>query len=301
MRDVKLPVLICLSFISLLVCVVQIQAQTKFTINRECDGSLCHFQIISFDYGRNSSISVGIGDSTLSYYFSVQTTNGKSSKEYIYSDEPNEHFVEKESGQKVDATLNKLLLDVYRLGNYIFENDIATRNKTFSETARFAVLTNLRNHINLATGATKQLKTKAAVFTQTLPVKVKSYLDKNYSGWKQTSIAKLCSSDFSLAVVAGDFDGDKKRDYAVKLIRGRKGYIIAFLERKINYEAHVLISDSAAGIQSIGLSISRKGEEYPVGGEYPDYILGKLPNDAPVIGECASHAGFYVYENGSFQ
>ncbi len=107
-------------------------------------------------------------------------------------------------------------------------------------------------------------------FAQTLPAKVKSYLDKNYLGWKQTSVATDCYSDFSRAIVAGDFDGDKKRDYAVKFIKGRKGYIIAFLERKTNYEAHVLESDSAAGIKNTGLSIARKGEKYPVGGDYPD-------------------------------
>ena len=138
-------------------------------------------------------------------------------------------------------------------------------------------------------------------FAQTLPAKVRSYLNKNYSGWKQTSVAKLCSSDFSKAIIAGDFDGDKKRDYAVKFTKGRKGYIIAFLERKTNYEAHILESDTAAGIKSTGLSIDRKGEKYPIGGDYPDLIYGRLPNDAPMIGPCASHAGYYVYKNGRFQ
>lgn len=146
-----------------------------------------------------------------------------------------------------------------------------------------------------------QSKTNPTTSAQTLPAKVKSYLNKNYSGWKQTFVAKLCSSDFSHAVVAGDFDGDRKMDYAVKFIRGRKGYIVAFLERKINYEAHVLSNDSATSIKSVGLSIARKGEEYPIGGEYPDYIYGRLLNDALMIGECASHAGHYIYKNGKFQ
>ncbi len=123
----------------------QRSTQLEFTINRECDGGLCHFEIVSFNYRRNLTISVGRGDSSLSYYFSVHITNGKVSKEYIYSDEPEEHFIEKESGQKVDSTLNKLLLDVYNLGNYIVENDIAIRNRKFSETGRFAVLANLRS------------------------------------------------------------------------------------------------------------------------------------------------------------
>lgn len=117
-----------------------------FSINRECDGGLCHFEIVSFNYSRTLSISVGRGDSSLSYYFSVQITNGSVSKDYVYSDAPERHFVEKESGQRVDSTLNRLLLDVYDLGNYIAVRDVAIRNRRFSETGRFAVLASLRTY-----------------------------------------------------------------------------------------------------------------------------------------------------------
>jgi hypothetical protein len=136
---------------------------------------------------------------------------------------------------------------------------------------------------------------------QVLPAKVRGYLNSNYLGWKQTATSSFCSSDFARSVVAGDFDGDRKRDYAVKFTKGNKGYIVAFLERRSNYETHVLESDSAQGIKNTGLNISRKGEKYPVGGDYPDVVYGRLPNDAPMIGPCASHAGHYVYRNGRFQ
>jgi len=118
----------------------------QFTINRECDGGNCHFEIVSFNYGRNLSISVGSGDPSLSYYFSVGIRKGKVSKEYIYSDEPDKHFTEKESGQRVDSALNRVLLDVYNLGHYVIESNIPIRNRNFSETGRFAVLANLRTH-----------------------------------------------------------------------------------------------------------------------------------------------------------
>lgn len=129
----------------------------------------------------------------------------------------------------------------------------------------------------------------------------RDYLDKNYSGWKQTSVATDCFSELARAVVAGDFDGDRKRDYAVKIIRGRKGYIIAILDRGTRVEAHVLVSESAADIKSMGLNIARKGEKYPIGGDYPDFTYGRLPNDAPVIGPCASEASPLVDKNGRFE
>lgn len=135
---------------------------------------------------------------------------------------------------------------------------------------------------------------------QALPPKIRNYLNENYSGWKLTSVATDCYSDFERAVVTGDFDGDRKRDYVVKITRGHRGYFIALLERRAGYEAHVLESMSATVIRNTGLSISRKGEKYPVGGDYPELIYGRLPNDAPLIGPCASHASHYVYRNGRF-
>ena len=120
--------------------------QPEFTIDRECDGGNCHFEIVSFRYGRNLIISVGSGDTSLSYYFSVGITKDKITKEYVYTDQPNEHFTKKGSGQRVDPELNKALLDVYRLGQYVMESNIPIRNRKFSETERFAVLANLRSY-----------------------------------------------------------------------------------------------------------------------------------------------------------
>lgn len=117
--------------------------QGEFTINRECDGGACHFEIVSFNFGPRLTISVGRGDSSLSYYFSVEITEGKISKDYVFSDESNEHFVEKLSKQEVNATLNKLLLDVYNLGKYVVDSNMAIRNRKFSPTGRFAALANL--------------------------------------------------------------------------------------------------------------------------------------------------------------
>ena len=187
MKYTKLTISFCLLLTSLLIGVTQTHAQTKisqtkFTINRECDGGACHFEIISFNYGRNSSLSVGIGDASLSYYFSVAITNGKNTREYIYHDQPNIHFIEKDENllntrdcycthlktdeKIVDDEFSKILLDVYKLGNYISENDINTRNKTYSETGRFAVLTNLRNYASSSAVSTTKSNTSRKVLAE---------------------------------------------------------------------------------------------------------------------------------------
>ena len=105
-----------------------------------------------------------------------------------------------------------------------------------------------------------ELKTAPA-----LPLKVRSYLNEHYRGWKLTSMADGCSAEFRRAVATGDFDGDGKRDYLLKFIRGRRGYILALLERKNGYEAHVLESMSVADIKHTGISVFRKGERVPMG------------------------------------
>lgn len=144
------------------------------------------------------------------------------------------------------------------------------------------------------------------VNAQTLPAKVKSYLDKNYSGWKfdweRPGRNSVCGSEVKLSVVSGYFNNDRKRDYAVKFVKGRSGYLIGFITQGNDYKAHVLESTTASDVKSTVLGIARKGEKYPIGGDIPDLIYGKLASDAPYTVPCASDAvAFYVYKNGRFQ
>lgn len=137
-----------------------------------------------------------------------------------------------------------------------------------------------------------------AANAQTLPSGIQSHLNRNYPGWTLSSVADDCFSRFKRAVVVGDFDGDRRRDYVVKIVQGQRGYFIALLSRKKDYEAHVLESMSIAEVQRTGLNISRRGEKYIV--NYDDQIYGRLPNDAPLIGTCESHAWNRIYRNGRF-
>ncbi len=136
----------------------------------------------------------------------------------------------------------------------------------------------------------------------TLPTKIKTYLNLTYRGWKLASTSDFCSTEFRRAIVSGDFDGDGKIDYTVKIVKGSKGYVLAFLARNNRYETHILHSIKASDVIDTGLSIFRKGEKYStgdVGDENPTSIT--LKNDAPFDGPCASDTGgIHIYKNGRF-
>jgi hypothetical protein len=137
---------------------------------------------------------------------------------------------------------------------------------------------------------------------QTLPAKVKSYLNQNYKGWKLTGKTDGCGAEFSKSAVSGDFDGNRKSDYAIKFIAGKRGYIIAFLNQGTNYKPVILENETAKGIINQGLSIARKGETYgEIVNDDFDRVTRRLANDAPVGGTCESSAYLYIYRNGNFK
>ncbi len=139
-------------------------------------------------------------------------------------------------------------------------------------------------------------------FAQTLPVKVKSYLNKNYSGWKLSSTAQYCNSEYKNSNVAGDFNSDGKTDYAVKFNKGRKGYILAFVSNGSEYKPHILESNTSEGLKSQGLGIARKGDSYlEIDGDIQDKAYRQLRADAPIGGTCESSKYHYIYRNGKFR
>lgn len=144
--------------------------------------------------------------------------------------------------------------------------------------------------------------TNQTTSAQTLPAKVTSYLDKTYSGWKLSSVTDGCGAEFSKSKVSGDFNGDKKTDYAVKFLKGRKGYIIAFVSSGSDYKPIVLESGTTQEIKNQGLAIAHKGETYgEIINDNFDRANRRLQNDAPVGGTCESSTYFYIYKNGAFK
>ncbi len=134
---------------------------------------------------------------------------------------------------------------------------------------------------------------------QTLPTKIKSYLNKNYRGWKISPTPSYCGDGKS--VVSGDFNGDKKRDYAAKIFKGKKGYVIAFMARKDNYAPFLFHNTTAEDTKNTALLIYRKGEKYYTElGEESSAIT--LKNDALYDSPCESDAGgIHLFRNGKFE
>jgi hypothetical protein len=132
-------------------------------------------------------------------------------------------------------------------------------------------------------------------FAQTLPAKIRSYLNKNYKGWKLQKDECYPSSP-GKAVVKGNFNGDKKLDYAVKFARGKKGFIIAFLAQKQNYKAFILHNTDAEDVKYLSLDVWKKGSRFELGGQnvYVRY-------DAPSDFRCESDVGgIHLYQKGKF-
>ena len=128
------------------------------------------------------------------------------------------------------------------------------------------------------------------IFAQTLPAKVRGYLNENYSGWKPYAGDPICNSR---AVVSGNFNGDGKTDYAVMFKKGQSGFVIAFVSQNTNYDAEVLERGSADDLNGTFLSVGRKGTKYSK--------TQRLKYDAPEGGGCEASSYFWIYNNGSFQ
>lgn len=144
-----------------------------------------------------------------------------------------------------------------------------------------------------------------AARAQTLPVKIKSYLNENYAGWKfawaKYGKREFCGADIRRSVVSGYFNADRKMDYAVRFVKGGSGYLLAFVAQGTGYKPFVLENTTAEDIKSRVLGIRRKGEQYPIGGDPPEVVYGRLKTDAPYAVPCSSDAvSYYVYKNGRF-
>jgi hypothetical protein len=132
------------------------------------------------------------------------------------------------------------------------------------------------------------------IFAQTVPTQIKRFLDRNYKGWKLQK-DKCYPDSPGKAVVKGNFNGDKKPDYAVKFVRGKKGFIIAFLAQGQNYKPFVLHNTGVKDVQTLSLDIWTDNS-YELGGNNV-----RLKWDAISDFRCESDVGgIHYYRNGKF-
>jgi hypothetical protein len=84
-----------------------------------------------------------------------------------------------------------------------------------------------------------------------LPRQLTQMLAQRYPGWRlatvEPTVRRTLKPGSSPAWIAGDFDGDKKRDYAVQLVREDSAQVLlAFLRRGTGYEPVTVASVPAS-------------------------------------------------------
>ena len=135
-----------------------------------------------------------------------------------------------------------------------------------------------------------------SIIGQALPGNIKSYLDRNYRGWKLSPSQYACGPATNNGTIWGDFDGDKRRDYAVKFVRGDRGLFVAFVKRGSGYKPFVLHRSSAKDMNNKAILVWKKGTRFEVG-DQNIYVR----HDAPTDLRCESDVGgIHLYRNGRF-
>ena len=138
------------------------------------------------------------------------------------------------------------------------------------------------------------------IYGQELPTSATQILNRRFPGWKLADVSpevKKFVKDYlkaaSPVIISGDFDGDRRRDYAA-LIRNKQSryYLVIFLCRKSRYKMHV-IKDPGGEY----LTLAKKGtSDY----NYDAQKKITYPNDAISTGFFEKGGVSYVYHKGRF-
>lgn len=144
--------------------------------------------------------------------------------------------------------------------------------------------------------AQAQLLPPVAAAAEILPAGIRKYLNTHYRGWKLAPSEDGCGPEVNGGFIRGDFDGDGKRDYAVKFTKRKKGYMLALLRRGSNYRAFVLHNTTSDEMISSSLILWKRGELFEDG-----KVKFRLRRDAPAQYQCESDVGgVHYYRNGKF-
>ncbi|MGE3168744.1 MAG: hypothetical protein AB7G18_07185 [Pyrinomonadaceae bacterium] len=135
----------------------------------------------------------------------------------------------------------------------------------------------------------------SVVLPRQLPKSLKSYLDRNYRGWNLAGECDEKESD-NKRVLAGDFDGNGRLDYAVKFIRGDRGFFMAFLSRGNRWKPFYLhIWDDTDQAKYSDLMMFGPGDSWEMVG------TPKFKFDTPADFRCESDVGGPdTYRGGKF-
>ncbi|HEX8720304.1 MAG TPA: hypothetical protein VF736_06665 [Pyrinomonadaceae bacterium] len=150
--------------------------------------------------------------------------------------------------------------------------------------------------------------------TGQLPRAVRAALDARFPGWRFAEVSGEVRQFFAERfpgarpdLVAGDFDGDGRTDYALLVEHGnfdRRGQgfdrvveRLAFLRRGPGYRLFALERSSPAD-PDLYLTLARKGEasrEFHTGKRF------RYPHDSISVSNFGKAGGTYVYRRGRFR
>jgi len=133
----------------------------------------------------------------------------------------------------------------------------------------------------------------------TLPSKLKAQIDRNYPGWQYLTPLKGCASDVKRSVLIGDFNGDGRKDYVIKIEFNSNGALVGFISTREGYHQSVIVRESARVVKDIGFTIGHKGTRV-INGQSKSVFL---KNDIVLAEPCAArgNANYWVYRNGGFE
>ncbi len=136
-----------------------------------------------------------------------------------------------------------------------------------------------------------------------IPIAIKIILDRNYPGWKMGAISNEVDKFFKESkfkfvpnLVCGDFDGDGRDDYGIKINFKGKWYAIAFLRRGGDYKQYVLRAGNVPDLDVYLFLYEKGGKGFNI--ETGKYFIFK--NDSVGIGFYEKASIAYIYRNSNF-
>ena len=132
-----------------------------------------------------------------------------------------------------------------------------------------------------------------------LPNPIKTYIDKTFPGWEYLTTSAACSSDLRKAVITGYFNGDKAKDYIIKIEYGGKGILLGFVSSQEGYKpTETFIKNATSVVKSTGFGFATAARIVTT--EQGRRV--KLVNDALISWPCPSNRQYtyWVYKNGGF-
>jgi len=125
-------------------------------------------------------------------------------------------------------------------------------------------------------------------------------LDRRFKGWKFSDVSSEVKQFFtegmkgaSPVLISGDFDGNRRLDYAALVQRGSRYYLVIFLRRSGGYRMYIVRNPNGEY-----LCLARKGTQDYNYDEQRDVIYA---NDAILTGIFEKGGSSYVFKNGRFR